>query len=367
MTDDYLWDGSGTPDPEIQRLESLLAEFRHRRSPTRSSRRIVLPRHSNLAACFSKCPGFLASPPLPSFSSLSCVGLFFSRRPRTPPDTGPSWNVASLEGAPQIGSQFAFRHSIRRQTLCRPNSHHQFLFARFPFRKRSRRNSNRSQFSRSPPANRSETTNAFNSMSAPFTPPSGLLPANSLWTRPPPSPSISVAPTRSKSRPTAPAPFAPRSAGSASISTAATRSSPQAPCASRAPRSAPALPISKTPANPFAKLSTVFDLTEQSTDARSKQLNTVLSQARPRDGLTLWHLLSRTTGPERAQVYARFADSRSSSSRRHSRRHPRSRSPHARSLLECSRPRRHLHLALLGTVLRTQSLSAPTNAPEKSA
>jgi hypothetical protein len=29
MNDDYLWDGSGTPDPEIQRLESLLGEFRH--------------------------------------------------------------------------------------------------------------------------------------------------------------------------------------------------------------------------------------------------------------------------------------------------------------------------------------------------
>src|SRR3974390_391666 len=34
---DYLWDGTGTPDPEIQRLESLLAEFRH------DGRPLVLP------------------------------------------------------------------------------------------------------------------------------------------------------------------------------------------------------------------------------------------------------------------------------------------------------------------------------------
>ena len=27
--DDYLWDGSGEPDPEIQRLEMLLGRFRH--------------------------------------------------------------------------------------------------------------------------------------------------------------------------------------------------------------------------------------------------------------------------------------------------------------------------------------------------
>ena len=38
-----------------------------------------------------------------------------------------------------------------------------------------------------------------------------------------------------------------------------------------------------------------------------RSLATVLAQARPRDGLTLWHLLSRTTGPARAQVYTRFA------------------------------------------------------------
>lgn len=31
MTDDYLWDGSGERDPEIQRLEFVLRRFRHNR------------------------------------------------------------------------------------------------------------------------------------------------------------------------------------------------------------------------------------------------------------------------------------------------------------------------------------------------
>ena len=31
MTDDYLWDGSGEPDPEVERLERLLGEFRSSR------------------------------------------------------------------------------------------------------------------------------------------------------------------------------------------------------------------------------------------------------------------------------------------------------------------------------------------------
>ena len=32
MRDDYLWDGSGEPDPEVQRLERLLSEFRSTRT-----------------------------------------------------------------------------------------------------------------------------------------------------------------------------------------------------------------------------------------------------------------------------------------------------------------------------------------------
>jgi hypothetical protein len=39
----------------------------------------------------------------------------------------------------------------------------------------------------------------------------------------------------------------------------------------------------------------------------AEALDTVLSEARPSDGLTLWHLLSRTENNERAEVYARFA------------------------------------------------------------
>ena len=29
MNDDYLWDGSGTPDPEVERLEKQLGRFQH--------------------------------------------------------------------------------------------------------------------------------------------------------------------------------------------------------------------------------------------------------------------------------------------------------------------------------------------------
>ena len=40
----------------------------------------------------------------------------------------------------------------------------------------------------------------------------------------------------------------------------------------------------------------------------SKALSLILAAARPRDALTLWHLLSRTQGIPRAQVFARFSE-----------------------------------------------------------
>jgi hypothetical protein len=33
MSDDYLWDGSGKPDPDVERLESLLSRYRHQPAP----------------------------------------------------------------------------------------------------------------------------------------------------------------------------------------------------------------------------------------------------------------------------------------------------------------------------------------------
>ena len=38
MSDEYLWDRSGEPDPEIERLEKLLSPFRYREKQLPSSR-----------------------------------------------------------------------------------------------------------------------------------------------------------------------------------------------------------------------------------------------------------------------------------------------------------------------------------------
>ena len=43
MRNDYLWDGSGEPDPEVQRLERVLSEFRSDCPAPRSRSRLRRP------------------------------------------------------------------------------------------------------------------------------------------------------------------------------------------------------------------------------------------------------------------------------------------------------------------------------------
>ena len=83
--DRYLWDKSGTPDPEIERLETLLAPLGHRGRPlplplpARSRRRGLLVASLALAAVML---------------AVSLISL----RP-------PSWEVRSLSGAPRLEGQ----------------------------------------------------------------------------------------------------------------------------------------------------------------------------------------------------------------------------------------------------------------------
>jgi hypothetical protein len=53
----------------------------------------------------------------------------------------------------------------------------------------------------------------------------------------------------------------------------------------------------------LTKSLTEFDLT-----GNREALHSVLTTARPRDALTLWHLLERTQGAERGEVFDRFAE-----------------------------------------------------------
>ncbi len=105
--DEYLWDGSGEPDPEIEKLESALKQFRynpelHPAPPWQAE--VNAPSPSGWRA-------WLTLPrlaPILSTTALAVIAVVIFHRtpnPPLPPTVAPaSWEVARLAGNPRIGS-----------------------------------------------------------------------------------------------------------------------------------------------------------------------------------------------------------------------------------------------------------------------
>jgi FecR protein len=305
MTGDYLWDGSGAPDAEIQHLETILGEFRHAERP------LVLPVTHNPVAIM-KPRGVLQSPWLSRCAAAVMLialslGIFFSRRASyNAPGIGPSWNVANLDGNPQIGSQSVWgnqttaklyvgqtltTNSSSRATLSEvdlgqiqidPNSRVRLL--------RTDLNHKRLQL---------EVGTIHAAIWAPpgqfvvDTPSAVAIDLGCAYT-------LQVAPDGSGTIRTTIGWVGFHLNGRDSFIPAG------AMCSTR-PKVGPGVPYFEDASESLRNALHTFDQAESSSNAASSALSTILSQARPRDGLTLWHLLSRTGGSERAQVYTRFA------------------------------------------------------------
>jgi len=100
MKDDYLWDGSGEPDPEVQKLESLLGRFRHDQpAPTfdQVTAEQPVPRRWRLMFRFSF--------QLAAVTAVLLIGVatFFVFRAGHSQDSGRAWDIARIEGAPRVG------------------------------------------------------------------------------------------------------------------------------------------------------------------------------------------------------------------------------------------------------------------------
>jgi hypothetical protein len=101
--DAYLWDRSGDPDPEIERLEGLVERFRFsRRIPVfpdvvPSRRWNFFPRQIRWFPALATSAAVLAI----------VVGAWFVNVRRTVPIAVPGWDVSRMAGAPRIG-----RHTV---------------------------------------------------------------------------------------------------------------------------------------------------------------------------------------------------------------------------------------------------------------
>lgn len=112
MKNDYLWDGSGEPDPELQKLEAALGQFRTKaEAPTFPAD--LKTAHGNSAERFSfawRMPRFLSAVLLGVSTAAATVMLFLHVAPVA---TGPGWEVARLEGAPVVGTETVEKTAAR--------------------------------------------------------------------------------------------------------------------------------------------------------------------------------------------------------------------------------------------------------------
>ena len=104
MKDDYLWDGSGEPDPEVQKLETALGRYRHNQpAPAFEQMPEIHP-----VSLWTRLFGFRFSLQLGAAAAtlLLAATVYYFLRPHTAPvDLVPAWEVARLEGAPSVGSK----------------------------------------------------------------------------------------------------------------------------------------------------------------------------------------------------------------------------------------------------------------------
>lgn len=291
MRDDYLWDGSGKPDPEVQRLELLLGRLRHNRpAPEFAAKVVRFPRFSWEA--FFPLRAALAA------MMLVAIGTWVVTR-------GPNgaWDVISLEGRPLVGSNHigdtgrldvgewletdaASRAKMNMGAVgeveVEPNTRVRLVRARqTEHRVALERGKIHARIWAPPRLFFVETPSAL------------AVDLGCIYTLEVDRSGRSLLRTALgwvgfewKGRES----FVP--AGAA--------------CATR-PGIGPGTPYFEDASEAFRAALTRLDFEVAEPAARAAALRAVLTESRRQDGLTLWHLLARTTGEERGQVYDRLA------------------------------------------------------------
>jgi hypothetical protein len=100
MKNDYLWDRSGEPDPELQKLEASLSRFRARTTEMDFSAVEVQKRAAPGRALAWRTPRVAAA----SLLAVGCAAaLLVFLLPFSPTPSAPGWDVERLAGVPQVG------------------------------------------------------------------------------------------------------------------------------------------------------------------------------------------------------------------------------------------------------------------------
>ena len=107
MKDDYLWDGSGEPDPEMQKLENLLGRYRHEQPALARELEQALDHLAEEQPARRRWSSRLSrlSLELGAVAAVVVIGVasFVTIRSWQAGNSGPAWEIARIAGAPRVG------------------------------------------------------------------------------------------------------------------------------------------------------------------------------------------------------------------------------------------------------------------------
>ncbi len=303
--DSYLWDGSGEPNAEVQRLEKALLKYRH------SGAALVFPAETPLPAQ-ELSEGFLARfwprrlAAVAAVALLAILGCVSSFRKISLVASRPGWEVARVEGTPTIGSRpmqdpnAKGKLEVGQLLVTNENSRASITVAEIGEIQVDPGSRVRLlQTSRDHKRIFLEEGTIHAAIWAPpgefvvDTPSAVAVDLGCMYT-------LKVEPDGSGLLRTTLGWVGFHLQGRDSFIPAG------AVCPTRR-NVGPGTPYFEDAPESFHNALAQLDFDPLTLEARSAALQTILSQARKEDALSLWHLLYRTEGSDRVRVYARFA------------------------------------------------------------
>ncbi|HEX7287524.1 MAG TPA: FecR domain-containing protein [Candidatus Angelobacter sp.] len=306
MRDDYLWDGSGEPDPEIQKMENALGKLRHDRPapefPEFAGSAVPAPRRPFWQL---RWPQFAVA--CAALLAVAAASLLWFRSRTEPFDPKTAWDVTRVEGAPQVGrhkidviqstgklgtgqvletnnaSRAVMRFEETGEIEVEPGTRIRLVKSNSGVKRLSlERGTIRATIWAPPGEFVVDTPSAVAvDLGCVYTlhvddSGNGLLRTTLGWV------GFKLGDRES---------FIPAGAV----------------CATRK-KTGPGIPYFEDASESFRSALATLDRPESSAGDHAAALRVVLAQARRRDAITLWHLLSRVDGAERERVYGRLAE-----------------------------------------------------------
>jgi FecR protein len=301
VSDDYLWGKTGKPEPEIQRLETLLGRFRHRRETMEVPAFVYLPKEARTHWALWVA-GVVAA--------VAIVAIFvvvWLPHWRTAP-TGISeqgWTVERMAGVPELGNRALAKNgaaTLRVGQTLETDSHSRARISISATGEIQVDPDSKVRLVASTPA-RKRLALEFGTIHA------------MIWA--PPGEFVVATPSATAVDLGCAYTLHVDGSGAGLLRTTfgwvgfkfAGRESlvpAGAVCLIR-PHVGPGTPYFDDTSKPFQQALAKLDFGSGTPEQRTAELSIVLSEARKRDALTLWHLLSRVNEAERIRVYDRLA------------------------------------------------------------